>query len=363
MRFERIQKNFGFGLMRLPMIGEDVDIEQTKQMVDAFFAKGFNYFDTAHGYINGKSELAVKECLSSRYPRESYILTNKLSGNYFSSAEEIRPLFESQLEACGVDYFDFYLMHAMNKARFEAYNDMHAIEICRQLQSEGKIRHIGMSFHDSAEVLDQILTQWPAIEVVQIQFNYLDFEDDKVESRKCYEVCRKHGKPVIVMEPVKGGSLVNLPDTAKKVLDNLKGGSYASYAIRFAAGFEGMMMVLSGMSNLEQMEDNLGFMADFRPLNEAEQEAVKKVTAIVRNQGLIPCTGCRYCTEVCPQQIAIPELFACLNAKKQEGPEAAYPEGTTRASECVKCGACEKICPQNLNIRELLVVAAEELEG
>ena len=363
MRFERIQKNFGFGLMRLPMNGDQVDTEQTKKMVDAFFAKGFNYFDTAHGYIDGKSELAVKACLSSRYPRDSYILTNKLSGNYFSSGEEIRPLFESQLEACGVEYFDFYLMHAMNKNRYEEYTAMKAIEICQELQSEGKIRHIGMSFHDKAEVLDEILTNWPAIEVVQIQFNYVDYEDEKVESRKCYEVCRKHNKPVIVMEPVKGGSLVNLPATAQKVLDNLNGGSNASYAIRFAAGFEGMMMVLSGMSNLEQMEDNLSFMENFQPLNETEQEAVSKVTAIFRNQGLIPCTACRYCTEVCPQEIAIPELFAALNAKKQEGAEAVYPEGTTPASECIKCGACEKICPQNLNIRELLVVAAEELEG
>jgi len=362
MSFESIQKNFGFGLMRLPMIGDQVDIEQTKKMVDAFLERGFNYFDTAHGYIDGKSELAARECLTSRYPRERYILTNKLSGNYFSSGEEIRPLFESQLEACGVSYFDFYLMHAMNKARFDSYCEMKAIEICQELKAEGKIRHIGMSFHDKAEVLDHILTQWPMIEVVQLQFNYVDFEDEKVESRKCYEVCRKHGKPVIVMEPVKGGSLVNLPEAAQKVLDNLKGGSNASYAIRFAAGFEGIMMVLSGMSSLAQMEDNISFMADFQPLNEAEQEAVKKVCAIFRNQGLIPCTACRYCTEVCPQEIAIPELFACLNAKTS-GEHVNYPQGTTPASQCVKCGACEKICPQNLNIRELLVVAAEALEA
>ena len=363
MSFENVKKNFGFGLMRLPMIGDQVDMEQTKKMVDAFFARGFNYFDTAHGYIDGTREKAVKECLSSRYPRESYILTNKLSGNYFSSGEEIRPLFESQLEACGVEYFDFYLMHAMNLERYESYRDMKAIEICQELQREGKIRHIGMSFHDKAEVLDHILTNWPAIEVVQIQFNYADYEDDHVESRKCYEVCRTHNTPVIVMEPVKGGSLVNLPASAQKVLDNLGGGSNASYALRFAAGFEGMMMVLSGMSNMEQMEDNLSFMESFQPLNEAEQEAVAKVTAIFRKQGLIPCTACRYCTEVCPQEIAIPELFACLNAKKQEGTEAVYPAGTTPASECIKCGKCEKICPQNLKIRELLVVAAEELEA
>ena len=358
--FENIQKNFGFGFMRLPMNGEDVDIPQTKQMVDTFLSKGFNYFDTAHGYIGGKSELAIKECLSSRYPRDRYILTNKLSGNYFSCQEDIRPLFQQQLEACGVDYFDFYLMHAQNRNNFQVFKERRAYETAMELKAEGKIRHLGLSFHDKAEILDQILTEYPQIEVVQIQFNYVDFEDEKVESRKCYEVCRKHGKPTIVMEPVKGGSLVNLPDTAKKIFDRMNGGSYASYAIRFAAGFEGMMMVLSGMSNMEQMLDNVSFMETFQPLNAAEQEAVDKVTAIFRNQGLIPCTNCRYCTEVCPQEIAIPDLFACLNAKRQEqATDLSSIEGGMPA-DCVKCGKCEEICPQHLNIRQLLTVVAEE---
>ncbi|MBO7252845.1 MAG: aldo/keto reductase [Oscillospiraceae bacterium] len=362
MSFEQIQKNFGFGFMRLPMIGDQVDIPQTCDMVDTFLEAGFNYFDTAHGYIDGKSELAIQECLTSRYPRDRYILTNKLSGNFFSSREEIRPLLEDQLTKCGVEYFDFYLMHALNAERYDNYKKMQAIEECLLLKEEGKIRHIGMSFHDKAEVLDQILTDCPYIEVVQIQFNYVDYEDDNVESRKCYEVCRKHGKPVLIMEPVKGGSLVNLPASAQKVYDRLNGGSNASYAIRFAAGFEGVTMVLSGMSNMEQLLDNVSFMKDFQPLTAAEQEAVDTVTAIFRNQGLIPCTTCRYCTEVCPQGIAIPELFACLNAKKQEGSDAVYPTGSTAASECVKCGLCEKACPQNLNIRQLLTVAAAELE-
>lgn len=363
MSFEQIKKNFGFGFMRLPMIGDQVDIAQTKEMVDAFLDAGFNYFDTAHGYIDGKSELAIKECLTSRYPRDRYILTNKLSGNFFNSREEIRPLLEEQLAKCGVEYFDFYLMHAMSNDRFESYKKMQAVEECELLKAEGKIRHIGMSFHDKAEVLDKILTQWPQIEVVQIQFNYVDYEDDKVESRKCYEVCRKHGKPVLIMEPVKGGSLVNLPASAQKVFDRLEGGSNASYAIRFAAGFEGVIMVLSGMSTIGQAMDNIRFMADFQPLNDKEQAAVETVCAIFRNQELIPCTACRYCTEVCPQGIAIPELFACLNAKKQENVSAEYPAGTTPASECIKCGQCETACPQNLNIRELLTVAAAELEG
>ena len=357
--FDKIQKNFGFGYMRLPMIGDEVDIEQTTKMVDAFLENGFNYFDTAHGYINGKSELAIKACLSSRYPRESYILTNKLSANYFQKEEDIRPLFQQQLEACGVEYFDFYLMHAVSAARLPHYEGCRGFEIAQELKKEGKIRHLGMSFHDTADVLDQILTKHPEIEVVQIQFNYVDFEDDKVESRKCYEVCRKHGKPVIIMEPVKGGSLVNLPDTAQKILDKLEGGSNASYAIRFAAGFEGVIMVLSGMSTIEQMEDNLSYMQDFKPLTPKEQEAVAKVCAVFRNQELVPCTACRYCTEVCPQEIAIPELFAALNAKRQQ---QNVPEVTGgMPSDCVKCGKCEEICPQNLKIRELLTVVAEEL--
>ncbi len=356
---DKIKKNFGFGFMRLPMIGDEVDIPQTKQMVDTFIANGFNYFDTAHGYINGKSELALKECLTSRYPRESYILTNKLSGNYFEKAEDIRPLFQAQLEACGVEYFDFYLMHALSKSRMEHYKQARSIETALELKAEGKIRHIGCSFHDKAEVLDEILTEYPQLEIVQIQFNYLDFEDENVESRKCYEVCRKHGKPVIVMEPVKGGSLVNLPDSAQKILDRLNGGSNASYAIRFAAGFNGIEMVLSGMSNMEQMEDNVSFMKDFVPLSETEQEAVEKVSAILRNQDIVPCTACRYCTEVCPQDIPIPELFSALNAKRQN--QNMTETDTSKATQCVKCGACEKICPQNLNIRQLLMVAAEEL--
>ena len=355
--FDLIQKNFGFGYMRLPMNGEEVDIAQTTKMVDTFLENGFNYFDTAHGYINGKSELAIKECLSSRYPRDKYILTNKLSFYFFEKEEDILPLFQQQLDACGVEYFDFYLMHAMSASRLPHYEDCRAFEIAQELKKEGKIRHLGMSFHDSAEVLDMILTKHPEIEVVQIQFNYVDFEDDKVQSGKCYEVCRKHGKPILIMEPVKGGSLIHLPEAAQKVLDRLEGGSNASYAIRFAAGFEGVIMVLSGMSTIGQMEDNVSFMKDFQPLNDEEQAAIEKVCAVFRNQGLIPCTACRYCTEVCPQEVPIPELFAAVNAKRND---QSVPE-VSKEFDCIKCGKCEESCPQNLKIRQLLTVAAEEL--
>lgn len=368
-QFEKVKGNFGFGCMRLPMKDGEVDTQEFSRMVDAFLEAGFNYFDTAHGYLDGKSETALRSCLTSRYPRESYVLTNKLSGHYFHSQEDIRPLFRQQLEACGVEYFDFYLMHAQNKDLFEKYKRCRAYETALELKAEGKLRHMGISFHDRAQVLDQILTEYPQVEVVQIQLNYVDFEDPSVESRKCLEVCRSHGKPAIVMEPVKGGSLVNLPQEARWVFDGLKGGSYASYAIRFAASQEGVWMVLSGMGNMDMMRDNVSFMKNFRPLDEKEREAVERVCAIFRSKGLIPCTGCRYCTERCPQGIDIPALFACMNRRKvfDEWNSIYYYQDVltaegTKASDCLKCGRCEEICPQHLAIRELLEQVAEEFE-
>lgn len=365
---EKIKKNFGFGCMRLPMQGEDVDIEQTKQMVDTFLAQGFNYFDTAHGYIQGKSELALKECLTSRHNREDYILTNKLSEGYFKTQADIRPFFQSQLEACGVDYFDFYLMHSQGSTNYQHFKDCRAYETAFELKAEGKVRHVGISFHDRAEVLDQILTEYPQVEVVQIQFNYLDYDDIAVQSRKCYEVCRKHDKPVLVMEPVKGGSLVNLPDDAKAVLDALHGGSPASYAIRFAAGFPGMLMVLSGMSSMEQMQDNLSYMSSFQPLTQPEQEAVRRAGAVLKNQEAIACTACRYCEAGCPMRIPIPDLFAGFNGKKQGSGstfdyETAVSDGHGRASSCIGCLQCEAVCPQHLPVSALLAQVAGEFEA
>ena len=367
--FPEIHGNFGFGMMRLPMLEKEVDIRQTKEMVDAFLDAGFNYFDTAHGYISGKSELAIRETLTSRYPRDRYILTDKLTDSYFQTEADIEPFFRSQLEACGVDYFDFYLMHAQGSGNFPKFRSCRAYETAFALKEQGLIRHVGISFHDKAAVLEEILTEYPQIEVVQIQFNKDDYDDLSVESRKVYEVCEKFGKPVIVMEPVKGGNLVNLPDAAQAVFDALHGGSNASYAIRFAAGFPQMCMVLfSGMSDMAQLTDNVGFMRDFRPLNDDERAAVDQVCRIFRSMDLIPCTACHYCTDGCPMNIRIPRLFTCMNNKKRFRDWNAdfYYEVMTRnagkASDCVGCGQCEAICPQHLPIRQLLQDVAAEFE-
>lgn len=369
--FEKIKKNFGFGCMRLPMTsGGEVDYAELSSMVDEFLQSGFNYFDTAHGYVETKSEIAVRECLVKRYPRENFVLTDKLTNFYFKTESDVRPFFESQLKACGVEYFDFYLMHAQTKENFAFFKKCRAYEQALEFKKEGKIRHLGISFHDSADVLDEILNEYPEVEAVQIQLNYVDYDDPAVQSRRCLEVCNKHGKPVIVMEPVKGGSLANLPEDAKKCFDGLKSpDSYASYAIRFAASQKGVFMVLSGMSNRAQMHDNISYMKDFKPLFPLELEAVKNVCNAFKTMNLIPCTACRYCTDGCPKKISIPDLFACMNAKNIYHDWNAdyyygevYTKNNGKASDCVKCGKCEKACPQHLPIRDLLCRVAKEFE-
>ncbi len=370
--FPEMQGNLGFGCMRLPMDGEKVNYPEFIRMTDEFIAAGFNYFDTAHGYLNGLSETAIADCVAKRYERRQFLLTDKLTDSFFKTQEEIRPFFEQQLAWCGVEYFDFYLMHAQDKNNYQKFKRCRAYETAYGLKEEGLIRHFGISFHDREEVLDQILAEHPEIEVVQIQFNYVDYEDSSVDSRRIYEVCEKYGKPVIVMEPVKGGSLVNLPPAADQVLRELNGGSNASYALRFAAGFPQMVMVLSGMSTPAQMQDNISVMRDFQPLSAAEMAAVSKVCAIFKDLNLIPCTSCRYCIEEnkCPKAILIPDMFAALNSREAfHGWNAKYyyknsltGGGHGKASECIGCAKCERVCPQHLEIRELLTKVAAAFE-
>ncbi len=369
--FPEIKKGFGFGAMRLPMKDGKIDTAQVDRMVDLFIDNGFNYFDTAHGYHDGLSELTLKQCLTSRHSRDEYLLTDKLSEEYFKKESDIRPFFEQQLEACGVDYFDFYLMHAQDRRNYKKYQSCRAYETASELKKEGKIRHLGISFHDTAEILEQILSDHPEVEIVQIQFNYVDYDDHAIQSGRLLEVCEKHGKPVIVMEPVKGGSLANLPEAAKQVYDALGPMSYASYAIRYAAGFDQVAMILSGMSSLEQMADNISYMKDFKPLSEAEQRAVAEVKDIFKGMNLIPCTSCHYCIEEnhCPKDILIPDMFACLNAKKlfNDWNQGVFyrniaAEGHGKAGDCIKCGGCERVCPQHLQIRDLLTEVAKTFE-
>ncbi len=366
--FPEIKKRLAFGLMRLPMVGEEVDIPQVKDMVDLFLKNGFNYFDTAHGYIRGLSEKAVKECLSSRYPRESYLLTNKLTGNFFNKEEDIIPLFNAQLEACGVPYFDFYLMHAQNRLVFQHFKKCHAYETALKLLEEGKIRHFGISFHDTADVLEQILQEYPQIEVVQIQYNYLDYDDVSIQSKKCYDVCVKYDKRVLIMEPIKGGSLINLPEKGQQLLKE-KQLSPANLALRFAATPKNVLMVLSGMSAFNQMEENISIMKDFQPLNEDEFHLCEQIAATIRDTNMINCTACRYCVDGCPKHISIPDLFACMNSRRIfHDWNAGYyyhnvhTANKGKASECIKCGRCENICPQHLPIRQLLEEVAQEFE-
>ncbi len=359
MSFNKIKKNFGFGCMRLKMDGDRVDYTEFSKMIDAFLDAGFNYFDTAHGYIDGKSETAIRDCLSARHNREEFILANKLSPWNFEKEEDIVPLFESQLALCGVDYFDFYLFHTLNRHNYDKFKSCNAFEIVKELKKQGKVKVIAMSFHDTADILDKILTENPFIEAVQLQINYLDYDDPGIQSNACYEVAVKHGKKVIVMEPVRGGALVNLPPEGAKVLDDLKGGSYASYALRYAASYPEVFMVLSGMGSIEMMEDNLRTFSDFVPFTAEEYAATDKVREIIRQFRQIKCTGCDYCTKVCPVNIPIPGIFKAFNehlSAKITLPEAMakMPGNASLAKECLKCGKCEETCPQKIEIPSLL---------
>lgn len=373
------EKKLGFGLMRLPLLDANdatkIDLEAVNGMVDRFLAAGFRHFDTAAPYHGGNfSELAFRECVAKRYPRDAYTITDKLSFIIVQKAEELEDFFAGQLERCGVEHFDYYWLHAMNRQRLELAESIGAFDFIQEKKAQGKIVHAGLSFHDKADVLDEILTRHPEMEYVQLQLNYLDWDDPEVQSRACYEVCRKYGKPVMVMEPVKGGLLVNIPEEAKALLKQAAPeASLASWAIRFAASLPNVAMVLSGMSSPEQMEDNLATMQNFQPLTEEEEQIIQKVTEIIRSKETIACTGCRYCVDGCPQKIAIPDYFKLMNDIAKFGdPQVKRSKmnynhftdrlGMGKASACIQCGQCESHCPQHLPIINYLKDTANTLE-
>ncbi len=368
------EKKLGFGLMRLPMTegpqGSCIDIEKVKEMVDAFLEKGFNYFDTAWMYCGFKSEDAAKEALVDRHPRDSFTLADKLHAEFIRTKEDRDYILHEQMRKTGVDFFDYYLIHDVGAHHYEIYKELECFEWLRGLKESGKAKKIGFSFHDSAELLDKVLTEQPGMDFVQLQMNYLDWENEGVQSRKCYEVAVKHGLPVFVMEPVKGGTLANVPPEAEEMFKAHRPDmSVASWAIRFVAGLDNVKMVLSGMSTMEQLQDNMAFMTDFEPLNDSEQEIVKKVTDIINGNIAVPCTACAYCVDGCPMNIPIPKYFSLYNADMQEDkskdwtPQWGYYNNLKKdfgsAASCVGCGQCERVCPQHLPIiRHLQEVAA-----
>lgn len=355
---EKEIKKLGFGLMRLPMAGKEIDIKQVEQMVDRFMEAGFTYFDTAYVYHNGLSEGIAKEAIVKRYPRESFQLATKMPLWEVKQPEDLQRLFDIQLERSGAGYFDYYLLHAMDKQRAENAEKMKIWEFGLEMKEKGLVKHLGFSFHDSAEVLDDILTKHPEAEFVQLQINYADWENKEVQSRLCYEVARKHNKPIIIMEPIKGGSLAGmrpeLQELFKKEEPEL---SIASWAVRYAASLEGVFMVLSGMSNMEQMEDNLSYMKEFKPLSEKEHGIIKTVVEELDKVDTIPCTRCKYCVDDCPQKINIPEVFHTVNNfriyQNITSAKSNYMWVTAeggKAADCIACGSCESHCPQHIAI-------------
>ena len=364
--FELNRGKLGFGLMRLPKDGSGkIDVEETASMAARFIERGFTYFDTA--YVYQGSEEVFREAIGSRQPRDSYTLATKLSGWCLTDDFTPEKMFEEQLRRTGLDYFDFYLLHNTKSEQLHFYDKYDTWSFGMKLKKEGKIRHFGLSIHDTPEALDKLLTEHPEIEFVQLQINYLDWTSPKFQAGRLYETARKHGKPIIIMEPVKGGLLSNLnPEITEPFTD----GSPASYALRFAAGLDGILAVLSGMSSMEQMDDNLNTFSPLKKLSDSEMAEIQEVKKRIEDMQVIQCTSCRYCTEGCPKKIAIPDIFRMLNEESilldKTRPQNEYrnmiADGKSgRASECIKCGKCENICPQKLPIRELLKTAEPRL--
>ena len=370
--FGQSTPKLGFGLMRLPKLKDGkIDIEQTKQMVDKFMAAGLTYFDTAYVYDGGDSERAAKAALVDRYPRESYTLATKLCAWMGAHDEKsAKQQFYTSLERTSAGYFDYYLLHALQAGNYKTYDKYHIWDFVKEQKAKGLIKHWGFSFHATPDILDQLLTEHPDAEFVQLQLNYADWENPDVTARENYEVARKHGKSIVVMEPIKGGALANPPTKVQEIFRQANpNASFASWAIRYAASLEGIITVLSGMSNLEQMEDNLSYMKDFQPLNAQEQQAIRKAQEVIHGVKSIPCTACHYCTVGCPKQIPIPEIFAARNkqlvwGKLQEG-QADYDKLAAQgnvASACIGCGQCERACPQQIKVISRLKECAAALE-
>ena len=371
-------KKLGFGLMRLPVTDpkdqKSIDMPQMCEMVDTFLKRGYTYFDTAYMYHDHMSEIAIREALVKRHPRDSFTLTTKLPVGMLKEEGDQERIFAEQLEKCGVEYFDYYWLHNLNGRSIENAKKFDSFGFVSRLKAEGKVKHIGFSFHDKVDLLEEILTEHPELEYVQLQINYLDWDSESIQSRLCYETAVKHGKPVIVMEPVKGGALAQLPADGEALLKAARpNDSLASWAIRFVAGLENVMMVLSGMSNMEQLLDNTAFMADPEPVSGEERELLYKVADIINNYTAVPCTACRYCVEGCPMQIAIPDIFEMYNRKKKaellrrwrdpsKEDYAAFTATHAKASDCIECGQCEGACPQHLEIISLLKDVAETFE-
>ena len=363
-------KKLGFGLMRLPKVDDVIDVEQTKKMVDLFLQSGFTYFDTAWAYAG--SEDAIRQALVERYPRESFQLATKNAAWInCKTKEEAYAQFDTSLKQTGAGYFDFYLLHNLGEARTEYFDRFDMWNWVQEKKKAGLIKHVGFSFHSTPEELEAILNAHPEAEFVQLQINYADWNNPAVQSRKCYEVARKHGKPVIIMEPVKGGMLATPPESVAKILKDAEpDSSVASWAIRFAASLEGVITVLSGMSNVEQMKDNLSYMKDFKGLTEDQEKVLKEAQEELNRIPLIPCTTCNYCAKVCPKEIGISGSFTAMNYLTLYGDKgmAQHQEnwlvgghGRKTADQCVKCGKCEEVCPQHIKIRDNLEMVCEKL--
>ena len=354
----------GFGLMRLPKLADgSIDIPQVKEMSDLFLAAGGTYFDTAFVYDGGKSEEAFKAAVVDRYPRSAYTIATKLHAAAAGCRDEqsAKQQFFTSLERTGAGYFDYYLLHAIQRTTYQKYDEYHLWDFVQEQKAKGLIRHWGFSFHADPELLEQLLTAHPEAEFVQLQINYSDWDNPGVASRRNWEICKAHGKPVVIMEPVKGGVLADPIPTVKAVFDTSgKGWSPASWALRYAAGLDNLITVLSGMSNLDQMRDNLNSMKDFKPLNEEEQAVIRKAQEALNDDKSIPCTACHYCMEGCPMNIPIPYIFNVINRRRGSAEFRTVREYNIvtqdkgKASDCIQCGQCEGICPQHLPIIHLL---------